>query len=304
MEDNRSDYERFGYKHERPRGEADSYYSEALPDQGERLLYQHGNDGPTGEGERGLMGALAGGAAGAYGGHQLGGNMTGHSKTSAVIGAVAGAIAGHKLQNTVSEWREDKKEEKEEEKYDHDQNHNHNNGNHNCGQDNESMSIGRNYAGNYSQSSTDIHLDAHGDYNLTAKCRDLEGAYHLSTISLNRILANDRGRFHWTSGGGETMIIQPGDTLRGVAARFNCSFEDIARMNNIENPDMIYPGQVLQIPGGGGCGNFGSSAQNVRLVDDGRRLEAELRREDGNWITSSVVLDEMISNDNGSLRLL
>lgn len=52
-------------------------------------------------------------------------------------------------------------------------------------------------------------------------------------------------------GGGDfiDVTVQPGDTLRGIAARFDhVSYEEIARHNRIDNPDMIYPGQVLQVP--------------------------------------------------------
>lgn len=50
-------------------------------------------------------------------------------------------------------------------------------------------------------------------------------------------------------------------------------------------------------------GNFGGSARNVRLVDGGRVLEAEMRQCDGHWNTDHVRLDERITNDNGNLRL-
>jgi nucleoid-associated protein YgaU len=45
------------------------------------------------------------------------------------------------------------------------------------------------------------------------------------------------------------VTVQQGDTLRSIAARFEgVSFEEIARHNNIQNPDLIYPGQVLNVP--------------------------------------------------------
>jgi LysM repeat protein len=128
-------------------------------------------------------------------------------------------------------------------------------------------------------------------------------------------LENDRGSFRWAGGEKRQEVIalrqvtvQPGDTLRGIAKQVGASFEEIARINGIQNPDLIYPGQVLNVPGGaagcggggGGVGNFGQSARNVRLVDGGRRLEAELLR-DGKWVGSSMVLDERIGNDNGTL---
>ncbi|MBR1736012.1 MAG: LysM peptidoglycan-binding domain-containing protein, partial [Firmicutes bacterium] len=42
-------------------------------------------------------------------------------------------------------------------------------------------------------------------------------------------------------------IVQKGDTLWKLAKKFNTSVEDIARINDIENPDLIYPEQKLLI---------------------------------------------------------
>lgn len=38
-------------------------------------------------------------------------------------------------------------------------------------------------------------------------------------------------------------VVRPGDTLWKLAKRFNSTVEDIAEINRIENPDLIYPGQ-------------------------------------------------------------
>lgn len=42
-------------------------------------------------------------------------------------------------------------------------------------------------------------------------------------------------------------IVRKGDTLWKLAKRFNTTVEDIAAINDIENPDLIYPGQRLII---------------------------------------------------------
>src|SRR5688572_20597110 len=44
-----------------------------------------------------------------------------------------------------------------------------------------------------------------------------------------------------------TYTVQPGDTLGRIAVRFNTTYQAIALLNNITNPDIIYPGQVLTI---------------------------------------------------------
>lgn len=46
-----------------------------------------------------------------------------------------------------------------------------------------------------------------------------------------------------------TYTIQPGDTLWAISSKFGVTVDAIVRINNIANPDLIYAGQVLQIPG-------------------------------------------------------
>lgn len=43
----------------------------------------------------------------------------------------------------------------------------------------------------------------------------------------------------------ETYILQPGETLSTVCARFGVSLEELVRVNGIENPDLVYAGQTL-----------------------------------------------------------
>ena len=42
-------------------------------------------------------------------------------------------------------------------------------------------------------------------------------------------------------------IVQAGDTLSGIAAKYGKNYMDIAKKNNIANPNVIYPGQKLVI---------------------------------------------------------
>lgn len=57
------------------------------------------------------------------------------------------------------------------------------------------------------------------------------------------------------SGGNRSYTVVHGDTLSAIAARFGSSVSAIARANNIANPNLIYPGQVFTIPGGGSGGS-------------------------------------------------
>ncbi|KAB8229621.1 CVNH domain-containing protein [Aspergillus alliaceus] len=51
-------------------------------------------------------------------------------------------------------------------------------------------------------------------------------------------------------------------------------------------------------------GNFGASARNVRLIEGGKVLEAELADGQGGWNRSWMKLDERISNQDGNLVFL
>ena len=45
----------------------------------------------------------------------------------------------------------------------------------------------------------------------------------------------------------KTYIVKKGDTLSGIAKRYNTTVNALVKANNIENPDLIFPGQKLII---------------------------------------------------------
>lgn len=51
-----------------------------------------------------------------------------------------------------------------------------------------------------------------------------------------------------------TYVVRPGDTLFGIALRFNTTVSALQRANNISNPNLIYVGQRLIIPPPGSNG--------------------------------------------------
>ena len=51
-----------------------------------------------------------------------------------------------------------------------------------------------------------------------------------------------------------THVVQPGETLNQIARQYGVSVEDLAFANGITNPNLIYAGQVLTIPGAGSGG--------------------------------------------------
>ncbi|HSM58618.1 MAG TPA: LysM domain-containing protein [Candidatus Sulfomarinibacteraceae bacterium] len=50
--------------------------------------------------------------------------------------------------------------------------------------------------------------------------------------------------------GQSTYTVQAGDTLSSIARRFGTTYQELAALNNIANPNVIHVGQVLQLPGG------------------------------------------------------
>ncbi len=48
---------------------------------------------------------------------------------------------------------------------------------------------------------------------------------------------------------GPTYTIQSGDTLGVIAAKFGVSIDEIIKVNNIENPNILSAGQQIIIPG-------------------------------------------------------
>lgn len=58
-------------------------------------------------------------------------------------------------------------------------------------------------------------------------------------------------------------VVQAGDALFIIARNFGTTVESIIELNNLENPDLIFPGQVLKVePGAGAAGTEAS-----RIID-------------------------------------
>ena len=51
-----------------------------------------------------------------------------------------------------------------------------------------------------------------------------------------------------TPAGPTTHVVEPGESLYDIAARYGVSVQQLIDVNNIQNPNLIYSGQVLQIP--------------------------------------------------------
>ncbi len=62
------------------------------------------------------------------------------------------------------------------------------------------------------------------------------------------------------------MRIQWGDTLSAIAARFKTTVSALARANGIANPNRIYAGDELKIPGVSGGDTFEPGSQRRRAA--------------------------------------
>lgn len=48
---------------------------------------------------------------------------------------------------------------------------------------------------------------------------------------------------------GDVHVVQSGETLSGIAAKFNTSYQSLASLNGLANPNLIYVGQQLKVKG-------------------------------------------------------
>ena len=83
----------------------------------------------------------------------------------------------------------------------------------------------------------------------------------------NLIVAGSRLRLGGSGGrGGRTYTVARGDTLSAIAARFGTSVTALARVNRLNDPNMIVAGTRLRVPSGGGGGGGGGSVSVLPAV--------------------------------------
>ncbi|MFC4822630.1 phage tail tip lysozyme, partial [Dokdonella ginsengisoli] len=67
-----------------------------------------------------------------------------------------------------------------------------------------------------------------------------------------------------TPGGGGNYTVRSGDTLSGIAERNGVSLSSLIAANpQIKNPNLIYPGQTVHLPGGASGANGGGGSHTV-----------------------------------------
>jgi LysM repeat protein len=87
------------------------------------------------------------------------------------------------------------------------------------------------------------------------------------TAELNRILQLSGMEFI-AEDSSKSVTVQRGDTLGKIAADNSTTVAAIAKLNNIANPDRIYPGDVIRIPGGQGDPGGRAKRQAQPLAPD------------------------------------
>ena len=92
------------------------------------------------------------------------------------------------------------------------------------------------------------------------------------TEELNRIIRLS-GMELIAEGSVKSITVQRGDTLGRIARDNSTTVAAIVKLNNIANPDRIYPGDVIKIPGGqGDPGDRAKRQGSTRLPDRAEKL--------------------------------
>ncbi len=63
----------------------------------------------------------------------------------------------------------------------------------------------------------------------------------------------------------QVYVVQAGDSLGGIASRFGVTLDDLIQANALSNPDFLFAGQRLTIPGDGGDAAGSAGGGNVAV---------------------------------------
>lgn len=97
-------------------------------------------------------------------------------------------------------------------------------------------------------------------------------------------------------------IVQSGETLSQIARQYGTTVEELQRLNNIENANLINVGQELQIPHSQANNNQTISVgSNVRVNSDAQSWSTG--QSIPNWVKGQIYTVQEISNNNNELLL-
>ncbi|MBN1287050.1 MAG: LysM peptidoglycan-binding domain-containing protein [Anaerolineae bacterium] len=107
-----------------------------------------------------------------------------------------------------------------------------------------------------------------------------------ATASLPGSSANASANVSIPASGGSTYVVRPGDTLYKIAQQFGTTVAHLAAVNNLVNPNWLYPGQVLYVNGSTAGSATPAEAYAYSRVSDGE-AEAYAYINTGSASTSS-----------------
>ena len=97
-----------------------------------------------------------------------------------------------------------------------------------------------------------------------------------------------------------TYIVQRGDTLSGIAQRFDTTVDELVKLNDISNPNLIYIGEILKIPTTKNIKRTASVSEHMHtltyVVEEGDTLSTIARR--FNTTVAELVRINNIQNPN------
>lgn len=251
------------------------------------------------------MGAAAGGAAGAFGGHKAG---------HGVLGTIGGAIVGSMVQDHFK--KDDSDDEKKKKKKEEDKHHGRRNSNssdegrHNRHDDRNRHDAAPSYSGGSSRGGDQYEIKPGDTFWALAQA-------HGTTVAA--IEAANPGVAPSSLRPGQYINLPGRGGGSGGRGNFSASCERISldrdhdlialcrSTHGQEKMSSISLNSCLSNDNGEfrwqRHGNFSGSARDVRLVDGGRVLEAELDSRNG-WRRATIRLDDRITNEDGELRFL
>ena len=89
---------------------------------------------------------------------------------------------------------------------------------------------------------------------------------------------------------GDTYTVQAGDTLSGIAAKYGTTYQELAALNGIADPNIIHVGQVLKVTG--------SVADRTYTVQSGDTLWdiAQSQLGDGTRFREIIAMNGLLSD--------
>ena len=96
-----------------------------------------------------------------------------------------------------------------------------------------------------------------------------------------------------TTNNSKTYTVKSGDTLSGIASKYGTTYQTLAAYNNISNPNLIYVGQQIKIPGNGTTTNTTTNNSKTYTVKSGDTLSGIASKYGTTW--------QKIYNDNRSV---